>query len=41
MKPVEAANPENEFDVKTNLEINAIHRRKYLVIEVGVEVRTY
>ena len=41
MKPVEAEKPENEFDVKTNLEINAIHRRKYPVIEVGDEVRTY
>ena len=41
MKPVEAEKPENEFDVKTNLEINAIHRRKYPVIEVGYEVRTY
>ncbi len=41
MKPVEAEKPENEFDVKTNLEINAIHRRKYPVIEEGDEVRTY
>jgi hypothetical protein len=41
MKPVEAEKPENEFDVKTNLEINAIHRRKYPDIEVGDEVRTY
>ncbi len=41
MKPVEAEQPENEFDVKTNLEINAIHRRKYPVIEEGDEVRTY
>ena len=41
MKPVEAEKPENEFDVKTNLEINAIHRRKYPLIEEGDEVRTY
>lgn len=41
MKPVEAEKPENEFDVKTNLEINAIHRRKYPVIEVGDEVKTF
>ena len=41
MKPVEAEKPENEFDVKTNLEINAIHRRKYPIIEVGDEVKTY
>ena len=41
MKPVEAEKPENEFDVKTNLEINAIHRRKYPLIEVGDTVRTY
>ena len=41
MKPVEAEKPENEFDVKTNLEINAVHRRKYPDIEVGDEVRTY
>ncbi len=40
-KPVEAEKPENESDVKTNLEINAIHRRKYPVIEEGDEVRTY
>ena len=41
MEPTEAEKPENEFDVKTNLEINAIHRRKYPDIEVGDEVRTY
>ena len=41
VKPVEAGKPENEFDVKTNLEINAIQRRRYPVIGVGDEVRTY
>ena len=41
MKPIEAEQPENEFDVKTNLEINAIHRRKYPDIEVGDQVRTF
>ena len=41
MKPVDAENSENEFHVKTNLEINAIHRRKYPDIEKGDEVRTF
>lgn len=41
MKPIDAEKPENEFDVKTNLEINAIHRRKYPEIEKGDEVRTF
>jgi hypothetical protein len=41
MKPEDAEKPENECDVKTNLEINAIHRRKYPVIEVGDQVRTF
>ena len=41
MKPVEAEQPENEFDVKTNLEINARHNRKYPDIEVGDKVRTF
>ena len=41
MKPIEAEQPENEFDVKTNLEINAIHRRKYPDIQEGDEVRTF
>jgi hypothetical protein len=39
--PTEATKPENEFDVKTNLEINATHRRKYPEIEVGDIVRSY
>ncbi len=41
MKPVEAEKPANEFDVKTNLEINARHNRKYPDIEVGDKVRTF
>ncbi len=41
MKPEDAEKPEHEYDVKTNLEINAIHRRKYPVIEVGDEARTF
>ena len=41
MKPIDAEKPENEFDVKTNLEINAIHRRKYPEIAKGDEVRTF
>ena len=40
MEPEEAEKPGNEYDVKTNLEINARHRRKYPDIEVGDKVRT-
>ena len=35
MKPVEAEEQRNKYDVKTNLEIYAIHRRKYPEIGVG------
>ena len=35
MKPDDAGREEYEFDVKTNLEINAARRRKYPEIEVG------
>ena len=38
MKPEDAEKPENEFDVKTNLQINAAHRRKSPDIEVVGEV---
>jgi len=41
MKPVEAEKPENEFDVKTNLEINARHRRRNPELEVGDVVRSF
>ena len=41
MKPEDAEKFEKEFDVKTNLETNAIHRRKYPDIEVGDQVRTF
>ncbi len=41
MKPVEAEKPENEFDVKTNLEVNAIHRRRYPDIGVGDKARAF
>ena len=40
-KPKEAEKEENEFDVKTNLEINARHRRKNPVLEVGDVVRSF
>ena len=41
VKPDEAAKPENEFEVKTNLEINARHQRKNPVLEVGDVVRSF
>ena len=37
----EAAKPENWFDVHTNMEIQARHRRKYPEIHVGDEVKVY
>ena len=37
----EAAKPENWFEVHTNLEIQARHRRKYPEIQVGDEVKVY
>ena len=40
MKPDEAVKPENERDVKTNLEINARHQRKNPALEVGDVVRS-
>ena len=39
--PEEATNPQNEFDVKANLEIKARHDRKWETIEVGDTVRTF
>jgi hypothetical protein len=41
MTPENAEMPEKEYDVKMNLEINAIHRRRYPEIEVGDEVRSF
>ena len=41
MTPADATKEENEFDVKTNLEINAVHRRKYPEVEVGDAVRSF
>ena len=41
MIPDEAVKPENEFDVKTNLEINARRKRKNPVLEVGDVVRSF
>ena len=40
MIPEEAEKPENEFDVKTNLEINARHQRENPALEVGDVVRS-
>ena len=37
----EAAKPENWFEVHTNMEIQAKHRRKYPEIQVGDEVEVY
>ena len=41
MTPDDAVKPENEYDVKTNLEIKAKHDLKYPVIEVGDVVRAF
>ena len=41
MTPENATKPENEYDAKANLEINAVHRRKYPEIEVGDTVRSF
>ena len=41
MTPEEATNPQNEFDVKTNLEIKARHDRKWEPLEVGDTVRGF
>ncbi len=39
MIPDDAGGSANEFDVKTNLETNAMRRRKYSEMEVGDKVR--
>ena len=41
MTPDDAVKPENEYDVKTNLEIKAKHDLKYPVIEVDDVVRAF
>ena len=41
MTPDDAAKPENEYDVKTNLEIKAKHDLKYPVLDIGDTVRAY
>ena len=41
MIPKEAGKPENEFGVKTNLEIRARHRRKNPELRVGDVVRSF
>ena len=41
MTPEQATNPQNEFDVKTNLEIKARHDRKWEPLEVGDIVRGF
>ena len=41
MTPEEATNPQNEFDMKTNLEIKARHDRKWEPLEVGDTVRGF
>ena len=41
MTPEDATKPENEYDVKTNLEIKARHDRKYPELEVGDIVRKF
>ena len=41
MTPDDAVKPENEYDVKTNLEIKAKHDLKYPVIQVGDTVRAF
>ena len=41
MTPDDAVKPENEYDVKTNLEIKAKHNLKYPVLDIGDTVRAY
>ena len=41
MTPDDAVKPENEYDVKTNLEIKAKHDLKYPVLDIGDTVRAY
>jgi len=41
MKPADAEKPENQFYVKTNLEIHRISKRKYPDIHVGSYVKVY
>ncbi len=41
MTPNDAVKPENEYDVKTNLEIKAKHDLKYPVLEIGDTVRAF
>jgi hypothetical protein len=39
--PDDVGREEYEFDAKTNLEISAVHRRKYSEVEVGDKVRSF
>ena len=41
MTPDDAVKPENEYDVKTNLEIKAKHDLKYPVLDIGDTVRAF
>ena len=41
MRPVDAEKPENQFYVKTNLEIHRISKRRYPDISVGNYVKVY
>ncbi len=41
MIPDDVGREEYEFDAKTNLEISAVHRRKYSEVEVGDKVRSF
>jgi len=41
MSPEEATKPQNEFEVRTNLEIHRRHNRKYPPLEVGDKVRLF
>jgi len=41
MTPVEAKKPDNIFEVKSNLEMHRVKKRKYPEVEEGDEVRVY
>ena len=41
LTPYEAREPKNEAHVRTMLEVNAIHKRKYPDLKVGDEVKLY
>ena len=41
MTPADTRKPENRFDVKTNLDMHRVKRRRYKDVNVGDDVRVY